>query len=302
MEDHRLEVQKKTSVARYEGMLLITTLAWSMSFVWSKIVTNTGMASEMYLFLRYTLAAGLLLPFALPHLRRINKKEFWSGILMGCIFFGGMIFQTIGISMSTPSESSFITTAYVVIAPFTTWLLMKQKPKKNIAAAVVLCLVGIYVLNMQPGQTLHLSLGNLLTLMGAVGWAFQLTFTSIAGAYMHPVLLSFMSFAFTGLMGGLSSLCTGGFAATTAVQLQEAGWAIVLAAIFPTILANLVQVYAQPHVDANKAAVIYTMEAVFATLISILIGLEPLRLSVVLGGGLIVCAVLLTQIGGKKNA
>lgn len=77
----------------------------------------------------------------------------------------------------------------------------------------------------------------------------------------------------------------------------------MLAAIFPTILANLVQVHAQPHVDANKAAVIYTMEAVFATVISIMIGLEPPRLSVLAGGGLIVGAVLLTQIGGgRENA
>ena len=302
-EDQRLELQKNRPAARYEGMLFVTTLAWSMSFVWSKMVTNTGMSSEMYLFLRYTLAALLLLPFALRHLRSMTKKEFWSGILMGCIFFGGMIFQTIGISMSTPSESSFITTAYVVIAPFTTWLLMKQKPKKNVGAAVVLCLAGIYILNMQPGQTISLSLGNLLTLVGAVGWAFQLTFTSIAGAYMHPVLLSFMSFAFTGVMGGLTALGTGSFFTTTAAQLHGAGWAIVLAAIFPTILANLVQVHAQPHVDANKAAVIYTMEAVFATVISIMIGLEPPRLSVLAGGGLIVGAVLLTQIGGgRENA
>ena len=71
-----MELQKNRPAARYEGMLFVTTLAWSMSFVWSKMVTNTGMSSEMYLFLRYTLAALLLLPFALRHLRSMTKKEF----------------------------------------------------------------------------------------------------------------------------------------------------------------------------------------------------------------------------------
>ena len=61
------------------------------------------------------------------------------------------------------------------------------------------------------------------------------------------------------------------------------------------------QVYAQPHVDANKAAVIYTLEAVFATIISILMGMEDLRTSVIVGGGLIACAVLLTQLGGETQ-
>lgn len=282
-------------------MLMVTTLAWSMSFIWSKVVTNTGMTSEMYLFLRYTLAALLLLPFSLRYLKAMTKKEFWSGILMGVIFFSSMIAQTIGISMSTPAESSFITTAYVVIAPFTTWLLLHQKPRKTTGLAVALCLAGIYVLNMQPGETIHLTLGNALTLVGAFGWAFQLTYTSIAGTYMPPVLLSFLSFGFTGLMGGLTALITGSVFTTTAAQIGGAAVPICLAAVFPTVLANLVQVYAQPHVDANKAAVIYTLEAVFATLISILMGMEPLRTSVLVGGGLIVCAVLLTQISGGEE-
>lgn len=296
-----MKTEHKSSAGRYETLLMVTTLAWSMSFIWSKVVTNTGMTSEMYLFLRYTLAALLLLPFAIHHLRTMSRKQFWSGILMGVIFFTSMMAQTAGIAMSTPAQSSFITTAYVVIAPFTTWLLLRQKPDRRIWAAVLLCLAGIYILNMKPGEVLSLSLGNMLTLLGAFGWAFQLTYTSIAGRYMPPALLSFLSFGFTGLMGGLTALCTGSMFTTTGAQVGGAAGAIVLAAIFPTVLANLVQVYAQPKVDANKAAVIYTLEAVFATVISILIGMEPLRTSVVIGGGLIVGAVLLTQIGGKQD-
>lgn len=294
-----MNTSPNTAHGRYEAMLMVTTLAWSMSFIWSKVVTNTGMTGEMYLFLRYTLAALLLLPFAVKYLRTMRRKQFWSGILMGVIFFTSMMAQTAGIAMSTPAQSSFITTAYVVIAPFTTWLLLRQKPNKRIWAAVLLCLAGIYVLNMKPGEVLSLSLGNMLTLLGALGWAFQLTYTSIAGRYMPPALLSFLSFGFTGLMGGLTALCTGSLFATTMPQIEGAALSITLAAIFPTVLANLVQVYAQPHVDANKAAVIYTLEAVFATVISILMGMEPLRTSVLVGGGLIVGAVLLTQIGGK---
>lgn len=297
-----MHTNQSHSSGRYETMLMVTTLAWSMSFIWSKVVTNTGMTSEMYLFLRYSLAGLILLPFSIKYLKTMTKKEFWTGILMGNIFFFSMIAQTIGISMSTPAESSFITTAYVVIAPFTTWMLLKQKPRRITWAAVVLCLAGIYILNMKPGQTIGLTLGNGLTLLGALGWAFQLTFTSIAGKYMPPALLSFLSFGYTGIMGGLTALITGSMFTTTAAQVGGSAMAIVLAAVFPTVLANLVQVYAQPHVDANKAAVIYTLEAVFATVISILMGMEPLRTSVIIGGGLIACAVLLTQVGGSQDA
>ena len=65
---------KSPSSGRYETMLMVTTLAWSMSFIWSKVVTNTGMASEMYLFIRYSLAGIILFPFAFKYLKTMNKK------------------------------------------------------------------------------------------------------------------------------------------------------------------------------------------------------------------------------------
>ncbi len=292
---------KNRSAWRYEALLLITTVTWSMSFVWTKIITNTGMASEMYLFLRYTLAAVLLLPFGLKKLLASTKKQIGRGIVMGLIILVGMMFQVGGIALTTPSNASFITTAYVVIAPFTTWLLMKQKPDRITYAAVLLCLVGIYILNIRPGEALTLNLGNALTLVGAVCWAFQLSYTSMVGATLDPIVLSLLSFATTGLGGLGCCLVSGALRATTAAQLRGAGTAILLTALLPTIVAGVVQVYAQPHVNANKAAVMYTMEAVFATLISIAIGLEGWSLSVLIGGGIIIFAVLLMQLGGNKR-
>ena len=81
-----------------------------------------------------------------------------------------------------------------------------------------------------------------------------------------------------------------------------AALAVLLSALFPTILGNLVQVYAQPKVDPSKAAVIYTMEGVLATIISIMLGMEEWSISVLAGGALILAAVLVIQFGGKKNA
>lgn len=290
---------RKTSF--YEAMLMITTTAWSMSFIWSKMVTNTGMAPEVYLFLRYSLAALLLFPFAVRHFKTMTRRQAMMGCNMGLIFFVSMLFQTIGITMTTPSNSSFITTIYVVLAPFITWLLMKQKPSKSIYAAVVLCLIGIYVLNMKPGEIIAMNLGNALTLVGAVGWALQVTYTSMVGDKMPPSLLSFLTFGTLGGCGFAYCLFTGALGTTTADQLYGSAWAIVLAAIFPTILANLVQVFAQPKVDTNKATVIYTLEAVFATIFSIILGLESLTMSVIAGGGIITAGVLVAQFGGKKE-
>ena len=296
-----MNAQKERSENFYQTMLLVTTLAWSMSFIWSKRVTNTGMSGEVYLFIRYTLASVMLLPFAARDLKNMDRRQLRAGVILGLTFFGGMIFQTAGIALTTPSNNSFITTAYVVMAPFTTWLMTKEKPGRSIYFAALLCLFGIYVLNMKPGEALSLNLGNVLTLIGAVGWALQLSYTSIAGKYVKPVPLSFVTFVVTGLGGLCMSLVTGSLFETTAAQLAGSAEPILMAAIFPTIVGNLVQVYAQPKVNANRAAIIYSMEAVFATIISILLGMEKWTASVTIGGGIIFLAVILAQFGGKSK-
>lgn len=292
---------KERSPAFYYAMLLITTVTWSMSFIWSKQVTNTGMSSEVYLFIRYGLASLMLLPFSVKHLRVMTKKQLSAGLIMGAIFFGGIFFQTLGIAMTTPSNSSFITTAYIVMAPFTTWLMTREKPTKSIYMAALLCLAGIYVLNMKPGETIALTYGNVLTLIGALGWALQLSYTSVAGRFVPPALLSFLSFAVTSLAGLITALFGGGFEVTTGAQLSSAALPIFLAALFPTIVANMVQVWAQPKVNANRAAMIYSLEAVFATLISIMIGMDKWSANVATGGMMIFAAVMLAQFGGKKD-
>lgn len=292
---------KEKSSAFYYAMLLVTTVTWSMSFIWSKQVTNTGMASEVYLFVRYGLASLILLPFAVKSLKVMTKRQLMAGLIMGAIFFGGIFFQTLGIAMTTPSNSSFITTAYIVMAPFTTWMMTREKPSRGIYSAAILCLAGIYILNMKPGETIALTYGNVLTLIGAFGWALQLSYTSVAGKFVPPVLLSFLSFAVTSLGGLLTALVGGSIFETTGAQLSSAALPIFLAALFPTIVANLVQVWAQPKVDANRAAIIYSLEAVFATLISIIIGMDKWSASVAVGGGIIFAAVMLAQFGGKKD-
>lgn len=297
-----MKEKRETPQAFYEGLLLVTTIAWSLSFIWSKVATNAGLTPELYLFFRYTLAALLLLPFAGKKLRYITKAELKTGFIMGCIFYAGMIFQTAGLAMTTPSNSSFITTSYVVLVPFAAWVMMKKKPDKITYAAVLIAMAGIYILNMSPGETIAFNLGNVLTLIGAVWWAVQVPYTSIAGGRVEPLKLSFMTFAFTGLGGLIMSLVKGTLFAVTGTQIRGAALAVLLSALFPTILGNLVQVYAQPKVDPSKAAVIYTMEGVLATIISIIMGMEKWSISVLAGGALILAAVLVIQFGGKKNA
>lgn len=290
-----MKIRGKKSTAYYEFVLLILTMMWSMSFIWSKIVVNAGISPEMYLFTRYGMGALILLPFAVRDLKKITSEQLKAAMIMGGTLLIGMVFQVTGIVHTTPSNSSFITTAYVVIAPFTTWMILGQKPTKKIYAAMAICVIGIYILTMQPGEGLELNIGNLLTLISSFFWAVQLSYMSVASKKMSAYLLSFLSFVITSAGGLLMSFVTGAFAASSAGMFADAWPSILMAAIFPTVMAGVLQAMAQQHVDPNRAAIIYTMEAVFATVASLFLGLEAWRASIAIGGGIILAAVLISQ-------
>ena len=111
-----------------------------------------------------------------------------------------------------------------------------------------------------------------------------------------------MPFFFAAVLAAIAALLRGGFS-MEGVDQKTLYTTVILLAIFPTVASGLAQTYAQKVIEPTRAAIIYTMESVFACLLSILLGYEPLTGHLLVGGGLIVTAILLTElpIGTKKR-
>ena len=283
-------------------LLVLVTLFWGLSYIWVKQITDAGMHVNAFASIRYILATCCMLPLTLRELKTATKTDWKNGFIIGGLLYGALFFQTVGLQYTTPASSAFITTAYVVMVPFVMWVLMKQKPEKQILLAILICVVGLYFLNMQPGQGLAINLGNVLTLICALCWAMQVTYISVAGQQTGTKLLAFLPLLTGAILATLVSLCTGAYGCVPQA-LPKAWLPVVLCALMPSVGCGLLQAYVQKYLDPANAAVIYTLESVITCVVSILMGFEAFSLRLVLGGSLIIGAVLLAQLPlpGKKN-
>jgi len=278
-----------------ESLLLLATLFWGASFVWCEDIANTGIDTNAYVAIRYAMAVLLMLPVFWKDVKNASRTDWIHGLVLGILYYLCQATQVWGLLYTTPANGSFITAAYVVLVPFTSWLILKQKAERRVYLALPLCLAGLYVLNISPGEGLHWNLGNLITLGCAVCWAFQMTYISYAGRTTKTSLLTILPLMFASVISGTAALVTGGFV-MEGVAVGSFFRTVILLVLFPTIGAGLCQSHAQKFVAPSKAAVIYTIESVFACTLSVLLGYDEPSARLFLGGALIVSAILITEV------
>ncbi len=284
-----------------ESLLLMATLFWGVSFVWCKDIANTGVDTNAYVAIRYALAVLVLLPIFWKDVKQITRRDLFHGAIMGALYYSCQFTQVWGLLYTTPANGSFITAAYVVLVPITSWIIMKQKAEKTVFLALPLCVAGLYVLNFAPGEGLQMNIGNLITLLCALSWSFQVTYTSYAGRYVKTTILTILPLMFASCIAAVVAAFTGGFN-MTGVATGDFFRTVILLVLFPTIGSGLCQTYAQKFVAPSKAAVIYTIESVFACSLSVFLGYDQPSARLFLGGALIVSAILVTEVKlpGKK--
>ena len=291
----------KTQKALFYNFLLVATaFIWGVSFLWVKDALNAGLDSSFFLFLRYLLASLLWLPVCAKELRQATGRQIWMGVVVGFFLYAAMLVQTVALNVTTPSNSAFITTSYVVLTPFAAWLIMGQKPRRKVYACALLCLLGLYVLTMTPGQPFVFSFGDGLTLLAALLFAFQITFLYRFTSQMPARLLTFLPLATTCVFCLITAAATGKMS-FQGVQIQKAVFPIVLVVLLATIAAGYMQTVGQKHVEPSRCAIIFSLESVFACLSSVVMGSEPLTPNLAIGGLIVVCSIMISEYQGKKK-
>ena len=285
-----------------ETLLLMATLFWGASFVWCEDIANTGIDTNAYVSIRYALAVLVMLPFFWKDVRKATRQDWLHGLILGVLYYLCQATQVWGLLYTTPANGSFITAAYVVLVPITSWIILKQKAEKTVFLALPLCVAGLYVLNMAPGEGLQFNLGNLITLGCAVCWSFQVTCITWCGRTTKTTLLTILPLMFASAISGAVALFSGGFT-MEGVAVGKFFSTVILLVLFPTIGSGLCQSYAQKFVPPTKAAVIYTIESVFACTLSVVLGYDQPSVRLFLGGALIVSAILFTEVKlpGRKR-
>lgn len=279
-------------------LLLSATLAWGTSFFILKQTIEE--VNELFVLALRFLSSGLLL-FAIffKKIKLASKKTIIHGLVLGVILVLAYVVQTRGLYFTTPSRNAFLTSVYCVMVPFLAWLLTKKVPKLYNILSAVICVVGIgFVAFSGKAETgRNLLLGDGLTLVGAVFYCLQIIYIAkYQGSGDDTGVLLTFEVLTVGVICSVLSLIfelpngVSGYALNFE-QILKIGYL----ALACTLGAQMAQIFGQKFASENQASLILSLEAVFGTLFSVIVGDERLTVGLVIGFSVIFIAMMITE-------
>ena len=279
--------KKKRFIGR--GALITTTLIWGTSFVILKSALD-DVTPLWALFFRFSGAAVLMLLFAVPRLKMLDKDYLRSGALMGLLLALAYTVQTYGLYYTTPGKNAFLTAAYCILVPFLNWLIYKRKPNGYNITAAVICFIGMGFVCLQ--KDLSVNIGDILTVCCGLFYGLHIIVTSKSVHYRDPLLLTVLQF-FTAAIVTLAGALI--FEPVPHAIPKNSLFGIAYLSVMCTGVCFLLQSVGQKYTPPSAAAVIMTLESVFGTLLSIILGKEILTESILIGFSLIFIAIIISE-------
>ena len=269
--------------------LIITTLIWGSSFVILKNTLNS-VSTPYVLAFRFTGAAILMALMGVREFKKLDRKYFAGGVLMGANLFAAYMLQTYGLEYTAPGVNAFLTSTYCVIVPFLGWIFCKRRPDRFNISAAIICIAGVGLVSLQGGY--GVGLGEALTTACGLFYALHILVTSRYIEGRSPILLTMIQFSVCGILAWTAAL----FTDPLPTQIPtDAVLSILYLTVMCTGVCFLFQTIGQKYTDASAAAVIMTLESVLGVLFSIALYGERPSPQMYFGFALIFIAVLISE-------
>lgn len=269
--------------------LILTTLIWGSSFVILKSALDS-ITPLWVLAIRFSGAAILMLIACLPKLKKLDKRYVTGGCLMGLCLSAAYILQTYGLVYTTPGKNAFLTTTYCILVPFLYWIISGKRPDKyNIIAALV-CLVGVGFVCL--GNDLSINIGDMLTILCGLFYGLHIIVTSRTAENRDPVLITMLQFATAAVVCFIGAVLF----EPAPHNIGSGTWlSIAYMTFICTGLCYILQTVGQKYTPPSQTAVILTLESVFGSAISVILGVESLTFNIALGFFLIFIAIITSE-------
>ena len=278
---------------------LLCTFIWGTTF----IAQDTGMDNiGPFTFNAVRFFVGFLAIIPLVFLLEIKKfkSEFKSdfktfavlSFLIGLSLFLGSALQQVALLYTDVANAAFFTIFYVPMVPIIIFLFKKKSMHWSVWPSVVLCLIGGYLLTNFYDATVRL--GDTLVVLGALFWSSHIIFTGIiVTKYNLPLTLGAIQTILVALFSFVIGLVYEEFIIENILNEIDS---ILYAGILSGGFAFVLQIYAQKNITPAPAAIIFSLEGVFATIAAWFLLNQILGINNLLGCFFILCGVLLSQL------
>jgi len=278
---------------------LLCTFIWGTTF----IAQDTGMDNigpftfnSVRFFIGFLAITPLVLIFELKKFKSEFKSDIKTfinlSILIGLSLFLGSALQQVALLYTDVANAAFFTIFYVPMVPIIIFIFKKKSIHWSVWPSVVLCLIGGYLLTNFYDATVRL--GDSLVILGALFWSTHIIFTGIiVKKYNLPLTLG----AIQTLIVSLLSFAIGLFYEEFIyIDIMKEINSILYAGILSGGFAFVLQIYAQKNITPAPAAIIFSLEGVFATIAAWYILDQILDINNLLGCFFILSGVLLSQL------
>ncbi|GAA2731847.1 DMT family transporter [Pedococcus aerophilus] len=274
-------------------LLIAVTAVWGSTFFLIRDLVE-HVPSADFLAVRFAIAAVVMAVVFRRQTLALTRREVLIGVGLGVLYGLAQLLQTVGLEHTDASVSGFVTGTYVVLTPVLGAVLLRDRIPGSTWLAVGLATVGLGVLSLR-GMTM--GFGEAVTLAAAVLYALHIIglgrYSTAASATGLATVQAFVITAVT-FVGAVPDGIT---------LPQDGGqWASLLyMALIAGAVALWSQTWAQSHMPATRAAIVMTMEPVFAAFFAVLLGGESLTARMLLGGGLVLTAMYVVEILGRRS-
>ena len=293
----------RTPALRADLLMLLTAIIWGSAFIAQRMGMDS-IGPFLYTGLRFTLASIVLLPLILFLEKRVEHRKpepFNPGLLLGGLIMGlaltiGMNLQQVGLLFTSVTNSGFITGLYVIIVPLL-GLFLGHKTGLGIWMGAALAVTGMFLLSV--GDGFQVASGDWLQLAGAFVWGIHVLLVGHFASRHDPLQLALIQLTVCGLISLLLALL---FEPIQLDAILLALPAILYGGLLGVCVGFTLQVVAQKDAIPSHAAVILSMEAVFAALFGALLLGEALSIKGYFGCALMLAGMLLAQLWPRAKA
>lgn len=282
-------------------LLVLVTLVWGATFVVIKDALQ-DVSALLFNAVRMVLASAALAVIFGARLRGLGRSA-GAGMLVGVFLYAGYEFQTSGLRFTTPSKSAFITGVSVVLVPVFMTALFRRRAGLWTWFGVALTFTGLYFMTIPAGQAFEsVNLGDLLTFVCAVAFAFQIISVGRATTKEHGNRrYEHIAFLQTATAAVLMTLSFPLLEHPHVVWSARVVVAILITGLLGTAAAFSIQTWAQQFLPATNTALIFALEPVFAWLTAWLFMHEGMSLRSILGAGMILGGILVSELIGTRT-
>ncbi|HSX70289.1 MAG TPA: DMT family transporter [Pseudomonas sp.] len=291
----------RSQALRADLLMLLTAMIWGSSFVAQRLGMD-AVGPFLYTGLRFALATAALLPLVVWLGRRegeqrpapVNRSLLLGGLAMGLALSLGINLQQVGLLFTSVTNSGFITGLYVIVVPLL-GLVIGQRTGLGTWLGAGLAVLGMFLLSV--GEGFQVASGDWLQLAGAFVWGVHVLLVSFFASRHDPLRLALLQFATCAVLSLVLAVL---FEEIRLDAILAAGPAILYGGLLGVAVGFTLQVVAQKHAIASHAAIILSLEAVFAAIAGALLLGETLALKGYFGCALMFAGMLLAQLWPKK--